>query len=530
MKTAVIYARYSSDSQSEQSIEGQLHECQRFAERNDIYIVDTYIDRAMTGKNDNRAAFQKMLHDSAKRQWQIVLVYKLDRFSRNKYETVIHKKTLRDNGVKLVSAMEYIPETPEGNLMESVLEGLNQYYSEELTQKVNRGLRESWAKGNTTGGKRVFGYDVVDKKCIINKREAEIVVELFERYANGEVVSSILTSFNERGILRANGTRFNTTYMYYLLHNSRYTGKVEHHGILYDKIFPRIISDSLWARVSAIYEDNKITPSRTKDANSFLLSSKLVCGACKTTMVGVSGTSMNGNKYQYYTCNNKHHKKAHCDSKPTSKIILEDIVIRRTLELLKDDKTIKTIAETIYNVHQKHLQENNVITILINKKAEIDKAIKNLVKAVEQGFFSPATTARLTELQEQGSQIDFEIDRENRRCRSSITVRQIEIFLKKYFFTDLKDFNLKRTLVKYFIREIVVYSDYTIITYNFIEPTEPIKITLETTNEIERQSKKASLFFYKNMKIVKPKNYMYDDSEFIKVFIAQDYFGIVCNK
>ena len=123
MKTAVIYARYSCDQQTEQSIEGQLRVCEDYAKAHDILILDTYIDRAMTGTNDNRPDFQRMIKDSARREWTYILVYKLDRFSRNKYETAIHKKTLRDNGVKLLSAMENIPDTPEGIILESLLEG-----------------------------------------------------------------------------------------------------------------------------------------------------------------------------------------------------------------------------------------------------------------------------------------------------------------------------------------------------------------------------------------------------------------------
>ena len=131
MKTAVIYARYSSERQTEQSIEGQLHVCNDYAKRNALVIVGTYIDRAMTGTNDNREDFQRMLKDSDKRSFDYVLVYKLDRFSRNKYEMAIHRKHLKDNGVKILSAMENIPETPEGILLESLLEGMNQYYSAE---------------------------------------------------------------------------------------------------------------------------------------------------------------------------------------------------------------------------------------------------------------------------------------------------------------------------------------------------------------------------------------------------------------
>ena len=123
MKTAAVYARYSSDNQTEQSIEGQLRVCEEYAQRNGIVIVDTYIDRAMTGTNDNRPDFRRMIKDSAKKSWDFILVYKLDRFSRNKYETAIHKKTLKDNGVKVLSAMENIPDTPEGIILESLLEG-----------------------------------------------------------------------------------------------------------------------------------------------------------------------------------------------------------------------------------------------------------------------------------------------------------------------------------------------------------------------------------------------------------------------
>lgn len=152
MKTAVIYARYSCDQQSEQSIDGQLRVCEEYAQRNNILILNTYIDRAMSGTNDNRPDFQKMLKDSARKEWDYVLCYKLDRFSRNKYETAIHKKTLRDNGVKVLSAMENIPDTPEGIILESLLEGMNQYYSAELSQKVSRGMKETRRKGLYQGG------------------------------------------------------------------------------------------------------------------------------------------------------------------------------------------------------------------------------------------------------------------------------------------------------------------------------------------------------------------------------------------
>lgn len=170
MKTAVIYARYSSTNQTEQSIEGQVHVCEDYAKKHDIIIVDSYIDRAISGTTDNRESFQKMLKDSDNKKWDYVLVYKLDRFARNKFESAIHRKHLKDNGIKLLSAMENIPETPEGVLLESLLEGMNQYFSEELAQKVSRDLHESRMKGHIIGSVP-FGYIKENKMLKVYENE-----------------------------------------------------------------------------------------------------------------------------------------------------------------------------------------------------------------------------------------------------------------------------------------------------------------------------------------------------------------------
>ena len=135
--TGVIYARYSSDNQREESIEGQLRECKVFAEKNGIQIIDTYIDRAMSAKTDNRPDFQKMIKDSAKQQFETVIVWKLDRFARNRYDSAHYKSVLQKNGVKVVSATEKISQTSEGILLESLLEGMAEYYSAELAEKAS---------------------------------------------------------------------------------------------------------------------------------------------------------------------------------------------------------------------------------------------------------------------------------------------------------------------------------------------------------------------------------------------------------
>ena len=373
MKTAVIYARYSSDSQSEQSIEGQLRVCQDYAKAHDILIIDTYIDRAMTGTNDNRAAFQKMLKDSAKKQWQYVLVYKLDRFSRNKFESVVHKKTLRDNGVVILSAMENLTDTPEGRMMETVLEGFNQYFSEELTQKVNRGLKESWRKGNSTGGQAVFGYDVVNKRYVINEYESRIVLEAFTKYSQGYRAVAIAAEFEKNGCRRKNGKPVDADYIYTLLHNRKYTGVVEHQGEVYTNIFPRIISDELWEKVSAIHQENKIAPSRKKEVYDYILSGKLICGDCKHPMGGESGTSHTGDVHYYYICLSRRKKRTQCNQPAVHKQWLEDVVINSTMKMLRSSADTHRIAQGIFSLHQKEVTDNTALKLLEKKRSDAEK-------------------------------------------------------------------------------------------------------------------------------------------------------------
>lgn len=149
---AVIYARYSSDNQREESIEGQLRECTAYCDKNDITVLRTYIDRAMSAKTDHRPDFQRMIKDSAKGLFDAIIVWKLDRFARNRYDSAHYKAQLRKYGVKVLSATENISDGPEGIILESMLEGMAEYYSAELAEKVIRGHTENALKCKYNGG------------------------------------------------------------------------------------------------------------------------------------------------------------------------------------------------------------------------------------------------------------------------------------------------------------------------------------------------------------------------------------------
>ena len=491
MKTAVVYARYSSNSQTEQSIEGQLRVCQQYAQNNNIIIVDTYIDRAMTGTNDMRPAFQQMIKDSNKRAWDYVLVYKFDRFSRNKYESTIHKHTLKNNNVKVISATEFIPDSPEGVLVESLHEGYAAYYSIELSQKVRRGLRESYIKGNNTGGNLLYGYDVANRKNVINEQESMIVKEIFTKYSQGYTVIAIAKELKARGIRTKKGKYFTTTNLYKMLANKRYNGKVTHGDTVYDNIFPQIIDDVLWHKIEAIHKSNKHAPSRKKEVFDFLLSGKLVCGDCGHLMVGESGTSKTQAKHYYYTCLSRRRRKENCNLKSIKKAWLENLVFDCTWRVLCDNKILQYVANKICKLHEQQVNNSSMLKNLEAQKETALKASKNLISAIEMGIITEQTKIRLKELENEILQLDFDIQKEKNKNYAYLSPEIIMEYFRSVIKGDIDDVATKKAIVATFIREVILYPDKVIITFNFADTYEHYEITKDKIKEIEKQSQNS---------------------------------------
>lgn len=274
MKSAVIYARYSSERQTEQSIEGQLRVCNEFAVQNGLTIVDTYIDRAMTGTNDQRAAFQKMLADSDKPQpWDIVLVYALDRFGRNSIEVALNKQRLKKNGKILISATQRTSvnidgtQNLDGIILENVLIGLSEYYSAELSQKIRRGQNESRIKGTTLGGYAPYGYKIVDKRYVIDEEQAKILQYIFKEYAAGKIVREILEDLNQQGVT-FRGKAFNEKSVYRMLAQEKYIGISRYKDEIYTNMYPQIIPTDIFAKVQKIMaKKNAARPVRKPITN-----------------------------------------------------------------------------------------------------------------------------------------------------------------------------------------------------------------------------------------------------------------------
>ena len=456
MKTAVIYARYSSDNQTEQSIEGQLRVCQEYAQRNDILILDTYIDRAMTGTNDNRPDFQKMIKDSADKNWQHIIVYKLDRFSRNKYETAKYKKILKDNGVKLMSAMENIPDTPEGIILESLLEGMAEYYSVELAQKVKRGMKEIRLKGNFQGGHLIYGYKLENKKILIDEEKAEIVRYIYNQYSLGKYVKDIIKDLNEKHIYHK-GKPFGSTTIYNILKNEKYTGIYRYGDEVYQNMFPEIITQELFQKVRNKTRINKKGKRSVKTV--YMLRHKMKCGYCGMPISAETGTSQNGTMKRYYKClGRKHHNG--CSKENVRKEEFEEFIINAIIETLKSPKYLDVIVNSLKHLQSQMGDNNYVLNALLKEKKENEKILNNIMSAVEQGLMNNTTIKRMNDLERKLAELEKSILIEQSKDISQITEEDI----KEFYIRALK--LEPQMLINYLVKEIKAFDDKIEITFN----------------------------------------------------------------
>lgn len=195
MRKAALYARFSSNNQRDESIDAQERAIRKYAEENDIEIVEEYIDRSRTGTNTDREEFQRMLNDSRYGLFDLVIVHKLDRFARNRYDSAVSRKILRDNGVELYSVIEKFDNTPESIILEGLMETLNEYYSANLSREVMKGMRENALQCRYTGGYVPLGYRVDDTGHELPGASAGVQRER-HTHADGKAVRQELAVFH----------------------------------------------------------------------------------------------------------------------------------------------------------------------------------------------------------------------------------------------------------------------------------------------------------------------------------------------
>lgn len=454
-----LYMRYSSDRQTEQSIEGQLRELIAYCKHHSYRVAAIYVDRAISAhaSMDKRPAFQQMLADSARPSWKTVLVYKLDRFARNREDSAIARMRLRKNGCNVESAKEGISKNPEGVILEALLEGMAEYYSLELSQKVRRGMSETARKGNSTGGTTPLGYTVVDKRLQIDPMAANLVEEAFRRYADGDTVSAICDDFNARGYRTTRGTKFNKSSFKNVFRNEKYIGVYKFDDVRTDNAVPRIISDELWRAVQSRLKTSEQAPARGKAKVPYLLSGKIFCGHCGAPMVGECGRGKGGKTYNYYSCANR--KKTHlCDKKPVPKDWLEDVVAQDALDVLTDE-IIEFVAEIAAQQSEEDIQKNTQIPVIRKKISEIENKIRNLTKALECASVAPdAIVERLAELEAQKRGLSTQLSDEERGV-IPLTKESVVVYLKAVKEKAVPLETQKAMLIEMLVNSVTVYDD-----------------------------------------------------------------------
>lgn len=472
---AVIYARFSSDRQREESIEGQVRECRDYAEQNDITIVSTYIDRAKSASKDTdkRENFLKMIRDSSKHLFDVVLVWKLDRFARSRYDSAHFKNVLKKNGVKVISATEHITEGPEGIILESMLEGMAEYYSAELSEKILRGQKENALKAQNNGGRIPLGYKLGENQHLeINPLTAPFIQEAFRRYADGETIRDIKDSFNQRGIRTSQGNEFTYSSFDVMLSNRKYIGEYRYQDVVIPNGIPAIVDMETFERVQARRKKNKVIPAAAKAKEKYLLTTKLFCGMCGKMMAGESGVGSSGKVYRYYKCHSAKNKKG-CHKKPVKKEWIEDLVVSETMMMVMDNDLMCRLVDRLLELQN---EENYDLKVLKKQLAEVEKGIDNMLNAIQAGIVTAATKERLMALEAQKNELDERILQEQIN-HPILTREQITFFLYQFRKIDTHDEDERQRLIDSFVNAVFVYDDKIVMTFNYKCGARVVKLT-----------------------------------------------------
>ena len=481
---AVIYARYSSTNQSEQSIEGQLRDCHAFAEREGFFIVGEYIDRALSAKTDDRPDFQRMIKDAEKQQFRAVIVWKLDRFTRNRYDSAIYKARLKKHGVKVVSAMENISDNPEGIILEGMLESMAEYYSANLSQNIRRGLRDSRLKGQYTGARPPFGFKIENKTLVADEDKAPYLRFAFEQYAKGVPKKQIIDELNAKGVRNKHGRPLTLNSFDTTLRNKKYIGIYEYNGEEIPGYCPALVDEKTFYTVQEKLTAKARAPGATKAYQEYLLQGKAFCGLCGTRLAGECGKSRTGEYHYYYTCSKRKRQKA-CKKMNEKKGFLEWYVTEQTVEYVLTPERIDYIAARIVAAYD---DEFNAAKIK-DMEGRIMRLDGDIHKAALASLEAPDKARKpyydiIESLEAQKSDIELDLSRLRIANGIRYTEEQITAWLKIFCRGNPLDVDFQRRIIDVFINSVYVYDNKIIIYYNIKEGKQVSYMEmLDTTEE-----------------------------------------------
>lgn len=462
LENVVIYARYSSVGQNDQSIDGQLAKCREYAQQRGFRVVAEYCDRALSGRYaETRPEFQRMIADSSKHAFTYILVWKLDRFSRDRYDSAIYKKKLRANGVRVLSVTEGVDESSESVLLEAILEAMAEEYSRQLAQNTRRGMRQNAEKGLTLGGRKIFGYDVIAKRYQINEQEAKIIRFIYESYADGQTQKDVAAACRERGYLTKPGRLITLDDVRRYLSNRKYAGvHVLSTGEEITGTYPPIVSAELAERVRKRLAASAKAPGHAKAKVEYILHGKLFCGECGAPMVGECGRSSSGSVYYYYSCAARK-KTRSCHKRNEKKDALEQYIVNYIGTYILTDEWISAAADRVV-AEYKNSYDASGIKLLEKQIRDTDKEIDQLVDALISAT-ADAARHRINERIEvaEAKKRALEDDLASLRIASRAIIRREDIiaWLNQFRVGDSSDIDYRKKVIELFVNAVYIYDD-----------------------------------------------------------------------
>ena len=482
---AVIYARFSCDKQRDESIEDQLRVCMEYAREHGIIVIGQYCDYALSGRNDHRPQFLKMIADSQNGEFNTVLLWKMDRFARNRWDSAIYKKELFMNGVNVVSATEPIPEGG-GIIMESIYDGMAEMYSVQISQNVKRAARGNALKNKSNGGLTLFGYKVNPKtRCYeLDEVTAPVAEEIFNRAAAGKSLKSIIQYANSLGF------KFGYCKLRGMLKNERYTGVYIYDDIRNEGGMPAIITKTKFDIIQDLFNDNS---RRQRSAYAkYLFSKRCFCGKCGSTVTGEYAKNSKGSIYYYYNCQ-RHKTRNGCDAKRLRADIVESAATKVLAELLNNEDLMHYFIDAAIKAQNAATNDNVELKIAKSKLADVENRKSNLLAAIEQGIFSSSTAARLKELEDEELILKSTIKKIAPGGETpKLTRAHFEYFLKQFKNSNIKNEMFVKSLFQELISRVFLFEDHVTLIYNLKNEIAE-EYSLEQIEKIEQLQKPLAM-------------------------------------
>ncbi len=452
----VIYARFSSHNQRDESIEQQVNECNTYAKANGIKIIEVYADTARSGRSDRRPQFQRLKNDAKKGTFGVILSYKSNRIARNMLNAMNFENEMDKLGIDVLYAKEEFGNNAAGRFALRTMMNVNQFFSENMGEDIKRNQADN-ALNCRANGPASYGYKTgKDGKFTIDEETAPIVREIFSRIACGDPFVEIANDLNARGIRTRQGNTWGKSSFATIINNERYIGTYIFNDVRIEGGMPQIITKELFYKVQNVLKNKKNPQGRKRNNNVYALTGKLFCGECKSHMIGMSGTSKSGDLHHYYVCNDKR-SGGSCTKTNVRQDYIEKEIARAIKDNILQPNVINWIAD-IVEEYQKKQKNNHDLLAMESRLQEVKKASTNMLIAIEQGIITQLTKQRLIELETEQSQIKEQIATIKSRF---ITVSRDEVitWLESFKNGDINDKEYQTDLIKAFLRKAYLFDD-----------------------------------------------------------------------